>query len=159
MATGVLVSYPASALHESHSAAFKHKKDLCIRHSKSDPTLATLSRTSYLCCQESDLQVWESIENLAIQADAVLTLEDLKLQYNSCFTCGVSWYEDHVSLDCSECGGYAMQRPCLACGGRCNGIWSRNLAASHEHRRAQWEGECLLKSRDANSGKPVKDAL
>lgn len=51
---------------------------------------------------------------------------------NDLFTlnrCGVSWQEDHVSLDCSECGGYAMQRPCPNCEGKCQSIWRRNLVA------------------------------
>lgn len=144
MATGVLVSYPTQTMHESHSVVFKASKDLCIRQSKSDPVLVTLSRSSLLRC--SDKETWESIEDLAQQAaDAsVLTIEGLKCHYNSCFTCGVSWYEDHVSLDCTECGGYAMQRPCLRCEGRCNGVWTRDLAASHEQRCAKWEGQCQL---------------
>lgn len=43
--------------------------------------------------------------------------------------CGVSWHEDHVSLDCKECGGYAMSRPCPDCNGRCASKWTRNLPA------------------------------
>ncbi|OQR73557.1 hypothetical protein BIW11_09652, partial [Tropilaelaps mercedesae] len=64
--------------------------------------------------------------------------------------CGVSWSDNHVSLDCKECGGYALTRPCLACDGQCASLWSRNLAASHDHRQAQWEGRCTLR-RPANS--------
>lgn len=45
----------------------------------------------------------------------------------SCFTCGVSWAEHHVSLDCSECGGYAMERPCPTCEGTCGAVWKRDL--------------------------------
>lgn len=147
MATGVLVSYPSSALHESRSVVFKNGKELCIRQSKSDPVLLKLSQSSLLRCSDA----WDSIEDLAQQAaDAsVLTIEGLKRQYNSCSTCGVSWYEDHVSLDCTECGGYAMQRPCVHCEGRCTGVWRRDLAASHEKRRAQWKGECQLTAREA----------
>ncbi|XP_022236126.1 protein pinocchio-like [Limulus polyphemus] len=74
--------------------------------------------------------------------NGVLTLEELRNHYSSCFTCGVSWSEDHVSLDCSECGGYAMQRPCPACDGQCCSIWSRDMAASHHSRQAKWEGQC-----------------
>lgn len=70
------------------------------------------------------------------------TIEQIKDDYNSCFSCGVSWSENHVSLDCRECGGYALTRPCLACEGRCGAQWSRNLAASHGNRQAQWEGRC-----------------
>lgn len=47
----------------------------------------------------------------------------------SCFLrrCGVSWSEEHVSLDCSECGGYSLQRPCPLCDGRCHTAWKRDL--------------------------------
>ncbi|CAD6998435.1 unnamed protein product [Ceratitis capitata] len=41
-----------------------------------------------------------------------LTIEELRQHMGSCFTCGVSWTDDHVSLDCSECGGYSLERPC-----------------------------------------------
>lgn len=41
--------------------------------------------------------------------------------------CGVSWSEEHVSLDCSECGGYSLQRPCPLCDGRCHTAWKRDL--------------------------------
>jgi hypothetical protein len=41
--------------------------------------------------------------------------------------CGVSWHEDHVSLDCRECGGYSLERPCPLCDGRCNSVWKRDL--------------------------------
>uniref|UniRef100_A0A0C9R049 Protein pinocchio n=1 Tax=Amblyomma americanum TaxID=6943 RepID=A0A0C9R049_AMBAM len=143
MATGVLVSYPSPALHESRSAVFK--KDLCIRHSKSDPVLVTLSHNSLARCSDLQENIWDSIEDLAqmpMQGADAVTLEGLKSHYNSCFTCGVSWCEDHASLDCAECGGYALHRPCLHCNGSCDGIWSRDLAASHKLRRAQWLGEC-----------------
>lgn len=45
----------------------------------------------------------------------------------SCFTCGVTWTDDHVSLDCSECGGYSMERPCPLCEGSCGTIWKRDF--------------------------------
>jgi len=74
----------------------------------------------------------------------VLTLEELKNQYNSCFTCGVTWTEDHVSLDCFECGGYSMQRPCPNCDGSCQQVWRRDLVMTHAMHKAHWEGECGL---------------
>lgn len=43
------------------------------------------------------------------------------------YRCGVSWSEEHVSLDCSECGGYSLQRPCPLCDGRCRTSWKRDL--------------------------------
>ncbi|KAH7953301.1 hypothetical protein HPB49_007006 [Dermacentor silvarum] len=155
MATGVLVSYPA--LHESRPTVFK--KDVSIRHSKSDPMLVALSHNSMACCWDRDNcwdqdNCWDSIEDLAEQellaqgADAV-TLEGLKSLYNCCFTCGVSWSEDQASLDCAECGGYALHRPCVHCNGSCGGAWSRDLVASHKLRRAQWIGECKKAPQDA----------
>ncbi|KAL1139286.1 hypothetical protein AAG570_006272 [Ranatra chinensis] len=57
----------------------------------------------------------------------VLSIEELRLQLNSCFTCGVSWQDDHVSLDCAECGGYSLERPCPICEGHCSAVWKRDL--------------------------------
>ncbi|XP_075213490.1 protein pinocchio [Lycorma delicatula] len=77
-------------------------------------------------------------------SEAVLSIEELKLQLNSCFTCGVSWYEDHVSLDCAECGGYSLERPCPLCDGQCSSTWKRDLTMSHACGKARWEGECQM---------------
>ncbi|GFW78675.1 protein pinocchio [Trichonephila clavipes] len=74
----------------------------------------------------------------------MLTLEGLRRTYNSCSNCGVSWYDDHVSLDCSECGGYAMCRPCPTCNGQCGNTWRRDVKASHVNKHAQWHGTCSL---------------
>ncbi|XP_015186812.1 PREDICTED: uncharacterized protein LOC107071900 [Polistes dominula] len=76
--------------------------------------------------------------------DTILTIEELRAQLNSCFTCGVSWSQDHVSLDCSECGGYSLQRPCPLCDGRCRKEWKRDLTMSHASGKARWDGECGL---------------
>lgn len=43
--------------------------------------------------------------------------------------CGVSWVEEHVSLDCPECGGYSMRRPCVDCDGNCEATWTRDFAS------------------------------
>ena len=42
--------------------------------------------------------------------------------------CGVSWSDDHVSLDCSECGGYSLSRPCPMCDGKCKSQWQRDVS-------------------------------
>lgn len=76
--------------------------------------------------------------------DTIVTIEELRAQLNSCFTCGVSWSEEHVSLDCSECGGYSLQRPCPLCDGRCHTAWKRDLTMSHASGKARWIGECAL---------------
>lgn len=60
-------------------------------------------------------------------SDAVLTIEELREQLGSCYTCGVSWTEDQVSLDCTECGGYSLERPCLICEGICGQLWKRDF--------------------------------
>ncbi|KAH0952530.1 hypothetical protein HN011_002084 [Eciton burchellii] len=76
--------------------------------------------------------------------DTILTIEELRAQLNSCFTCGVSWSAEHVSLDCSECGGYSLERPCPLCDGRCHTTWKRDLTMSHASGKARWIGECGL---------------
>jgi len=65
---------------------------------------------------------------LEISMDNVLTIEELRQHMGSCFTCGVSWTDDHVSLDCSECGGYSLERPCPLCDGQCGVQWKRDFA-------------------------------
>ncbi|CAH0563992.1 unnamed protein product [Brassicogethes aeneus] len=80
-----------------------------------------------------------------INHDHVMTIEELRLQMTSCFTCGVSWTDKHVSLDCSECGGYALDRPCMACDGTCGASWKRDFTQSHSCGKARWTGECAKK--------------
>ncbi|KAJ8938778.1 hypothetical protein NQ318_009133 [Aromia moschata] len=75
-------------------------------------------------------------------SEAVMTIEELRNQLNCCFSCGVSWADSHVSLDCSECGGYALSRPCPACDGACGALWKRDLSMSHASGKARWTGEC-----------------
>lgn len=75
-------------------------------------------------------------------ADTMLTIEDLRAQMGSCFTCGVSWSDDHVSLDCSECGGYSLERPCPLCDGKCGQYWKRDFTMSHASNKARWVGVC-----------------
>ncbi|KAK9507590.1 hypothetical protein O3M35_007414 [Rhynocoris fuscipes] len=76
--------------------------------------------------------------------EPVLSIEELRLQLNSCFTCGVSWHDEHVSLDCAECGGYSLERPCPLCEGHCTAVWKRDLTMSHACGKARWEGSCAL---------------
>ncbi|XP_022241661.1 uncharacterized protein LOC111085771 isoform X2 [Limulus polyphemus] len=138
-----------------------------IRQSKSDSLLRP--RTKHTLCEYSDIyndsfqnteimsswnqqmglsntDFYHSVEDLLIVQshynNSILTLEGLCCHYNSCFSCGVSWADNHVSLDCFECGGYAMQRPCPECEGKCKSIWSRNVTASHDSRQSKWEGQC-----------------
>lgn len=43
------------------------------------------------------------------------------------YSCGVNWEQHHVSLDCLECGGYSLERPCPICAGHCHNVWKRDL--------------------------------
>ncbi|XP_065358030.1 protein pinocchio isoform X1 [Calliphora vicina] len=79
---------------------------------------------------------------LEISVDNVLTIEELRQHIGSCFTCGVSWTDDHVSLDCSECGGYSIERPCPLCDGQCGVQWKRDFTMSHACGKARWLGVC-----------------
>lgn len=79
---------------------------------------------------------------LEVNMDNVLTIEELRQQMGSCFTCGVSWTDDHVSLDCSECGGYSLERPCPLCDGQCGVQWKRDFTMSHACGKARWQGVC-----------------
>ncbi|RXG59777.1 Protein pinocchio [Armadillidium vulgare] len=80
-----------------------------------------------------------------------MTLEDLKSQFNSCNSCGVSWGDNHVSLDCLECGGYSLTRPCPLCDGECKSEWTRDVSMSHSVGKAHWDGECTLSKDDLQS--------
>ncbi|XP_058446245.1 protein pinocchio [Malaya genurostris] len=79
---------------------------------------------------------------LEVSSEAVLTIEELRAQLGSCFTCGVSWTGDQMSLDCSECGGYSMERPCMLCDGICGQAWKRDFTMSHACSKARWQGVC-----------------
>lgn len=73
-----------------------------------------------------------------------LTIEELRASRNSCWLCGCNWQQDHVSLDCPECGGYALTRPCPNCDGKCKQIWRRDLSTTHDRHKASWTGQCSL---------------
>nr|XP_029715657.1 uncharacterized protein LOC115259263 [Aedes albopictus] len=96
---------------------------------------SSLSRTSLsLSSSLSDLVGSPSLPSSAavaaaafeVSSEAVLTIEDLRAQLGSCFTCGVMWTDQQVSLDCSECGGYSLERPCMLCDGLCGQLWKRD---------------------------------
>jgi len=74
----------------------------------------------------------------------MLTLEDLKNYKSNCQSCGVNWRNEEASLDCNECGGYPMHRPCPECSGKCGATWNRNLTKSHDKAMASWSGVCLF---------------
>lgn len=74
----------------------------------------------------------------------MLTLEDLKDYNSNCLTCGVSWRNEEASLDCNECGGYPLHRPCAECSGKCGATWDRDLTKSHDKALAAFSGVCLF---------------
>lgn len=112
---------------------------------------SSLSRTSLsLSSSLSDLVGSPSLPSsaaaaaaaLEVSSEAVLTIEDLRIQLGTCFTCGVLWADQQVSLDCSECGGYSLERPCMICDGICGQSWKRDFTMSHACGKARWQGTC-----------------
>lgn len=127
--------------------------ELCLRQSKSDSLLAMLSTSSLHSYSDQGQDFWRAgVEDLTRQQGPLrqgagaVTLESIKINYNTCFTCGVNWSEEHISLDCAECGGYAMQRPCQLCNGSCGQVWSRDLAAVSTTTNARRLAVCIDRS-------------
>ena len=85
------------------------------------------------------------------QQQHYLTIEELRLTFNSCWLCGCNWQQDHISLYCPECGGYALTRPCPNCDGKCKQIWKRNVTATHDLHRAHWIGHCNQSTNGSHS--------
>ncbi|XP_054156502.1 uncharacterized protein LOC128954913 isoform X2 [Oppia nitens] len=150
------------------NANHHNSNEFQIRHSKSDPVIHSSHNNYRFYIERSDIDSnsdlnteinttllyprWFSSSSSLSSMDSTISAEDfihemvtiegLRTVYNSCFECGVSWHQNHVTLDCSECGGYAMSRPCPECDGKCDSQWQRNLRATHELRKAQWVGQC-----------------
>lgn len=62
----------------------------------------------------------------------------------SCLTCGAIWSDGHFTENCSECGGGAMERLCLVCGGRCGAVMLRAVSDSNDSGLGHWAGRCKL---------------
>lgn len=62
----------------------------------------------------------------------------------SCASCGADWSQGHFSPGCQQCGGGALETPCLICGGRCGALWQRAVADSRDDNVAHWFGCCAL---------------
>jgi hypothetical protein len=62
----------------------------------------------------------------------------------ACTTCGADWSEGRFGAECVECGGGALERACVLCGGRCGQTWRRAVTDSHDFREAHWHGRCAL---------------
>ncbi|XP_066260090.1 protein pinocchio [Euwallacea similis] len=125
-------------------------------------SLARVHHPADIHSSHSSLALSHSLEDVTSwgynHPEAVLTIEELRDQLNCCFTCGVSWAESHVSLDCCECGGYALERPCLKCEGACGAVWKRDLSMSHASGKARWSGECSQPQKQC-SNSPVSQDL
>ena len=61
-----------------------------------------------------------------------------------CTCCGANWTDGEYSDDCVECGGGAMERGCIVCGGLCDSIFIRAVIDSNDTRVAHWIGSCRL---------------
>lgn len=90
------------------------------------------NKIMYIIYRRGNLSLSSSFSDLVgspieITVDNVISIEDLRSQMVSCFSCGVTWTDDHVSLDCRECGGYSLERPCPLCDGECGVVWKRDF--------------------------------
>ena len=61
-----------------------------------------------------------------------------------CTSCGANWTEGQWTAGCGECGGGALEQPCLICGGRCGATWRRAVLDSNDFRCGHWHGACGL---------------
>ena len=124
-----------------------------LSQSKSDPLIYTSCKIIVEDTESNDLESVvltpyglspaTSHESI-VSSEGILTIEELKIFLSSCLACGVNWCKNEFTMDCHECGGYAMTRPCPHCNGKCESQWKRDVAASHDLRRAVWTGECKL---------------
>ena len=111
---------------------------LTILHTKKRATIMKYQLAPVSYQQPCQQQQYQQLH----QQQHYLTIEDIKSTRNSCWLCGCNWLEDHVSLDCPECGGYALTRPCPNCDGKCQQRWTRNISATHDRHKALWSGQC-----------------
>ncbi|KAL4218447.1 hypothetical protein ACF0H5_023182 [Mactra antiquata] len=70
--------------------------------------------------------------------------EPYQKKLSTCHLCKQCWYDNSYSKHCPECDGFALQRPCVICDGRCEQIWQRNINKTHSFHKAHWEGRCDL---------------
>lgn len=74
-----------------------------------------------------------------------------------CSSCGAKWTSYEYSNDCMECGGGAMERSCIICGGNCGSVYKRAVIDSWDTKEAQWIGSCNLSA--AEQLKFMKDYI
>ncbi len=61
-----------------------------------------------------------------------------------CTNCGADWTKGRFTQNCPQCGGFAMEAPCLVCGGRCGAVSYRSVHDSQDANLAHWAGACRL---------------
>lgn len=61
-----------------------------------------------------------------------------------CHSCNANWSQGNFTEGCDECGGGAMRRSCLVCGGECGRTWDRAPMDSQDFHQAHWIGSCGL---------------
>jgi len=69
----------------------------------------------------------------------------------SCTSCGANWSTGAFGDSCEECGGGAMERPCIVCGGRCGEISTRAPIDSNDAKVAHWLCRCALPAAEQQS--------
>ncbi len=62
----------------------------------------------------------------------------------ACTTCGSNWCAGEYQVSCNECGGGALERPCIVCGGKCGAVLTRMVMDSQDAGEAHWIGSCKL---------------
>lgn len=65
-----------------------------------------------------------------------------------CQTCGSRWDQFEYKQNCPECGGGALQVPCLVCSGTCGAMWNRAVIDSNDAGAAHWVGVCYHQIED-----------
>jgi len=64
-----------------------------------------------------------------------------------CLTCGADWTAGRFTGNCAECGGGALERDCMYCGGRCGARLERAVSDSNDSGIGHWLGRCKLDNR------------
>lgn len=135
-------SYKSHHIHEDHYHYHNHnhnENDDGLLYLEDPPTLSFGSGPNSHLSQDFLLS-----SMTVATPQHYLTIEELRLARNSCWLCGCNWQQDHVSLDCPECGGYALSRPCPNCDGKCEQVWKRNINTTHDSHKASWTGQCSI---------------
>jgi hypothetical protein len=61
-----------------------------------------------------------------------------------CGSCRADWQAGEFSEGCEECGGGALAKDCVVCGGICGNRWTKALMDTQDEGMAHWLGNCGL---------------